>query len=130
MVQMTPRPANITNALRQFTNAMTATTSSGVTAPPQRAPIHIIACARVRSLRGNHALNAFVRFGEHPASPAPNRNRVIDIEMKFHIQPVAAVKKDHQSTTRTSTLRAPSLSPSHPVGISNSAYANPNAEKM
>ena len=37
------------------------------------------------------------------------------------VQPVAAVKNDHHSTTRMSTLRGPSRSPSQPVGISNNA---------
>ena len=49
--------------------------------------------------------------------------------MKFHAQPVAAVKNDHHSTTRRRTRRGPILSPSQPVGISNSAYARVNAEK-
>ena len=100
---------------------MTVTTSTGVNAPPHRAPIHMSACARVRSFFGSHVLNAFVRFGKQPASPIPNRKRVTHIEAKFHAHPVAAVKNDHHSTTRTSTLRAPILSPSQPVGISNSA---------
>src|SRR5687768_7922262 len=116
-------------AVRQFTNDITATTRSGVIAPPQRAPIHIIAWARVRSTLGSQVLKALVRFGKHPASPAPKRKRVIHIETKFHAQPVAAVKKDHHKTTRTRTLRAPHLSPIQPVGISKSAYANPNAIK-
>ena len=100
---------------------MTTTTSNGADAPPQRAPIHMIACARVRSRVGSQALNALVRFGKQPASPAPNRKRVTTIEARFHAQPVAAVKNDHHSTTRMSTLRGPILSPSQPVGISNSA---------
>ncbi len=61
-------------------NAITATTSSGAEAPPQRAPIHIKAWARVRSRVGSQALNALVRFGKQPASPAPNKNRVITID--------------------------------------------------
>ena len=69
------------NACRQLTNAMTITTSNGVIAPPQRAPIHRTACASVRSRFGSHALKAFVRFGKQPASPAPNRNRTTAIEM-------------------------------------------------
>src|SRR5687767_8413869 len=120
-VQTTPSSANKRNAVRQFTKDMTATTSNGVIAPPQRAPIHMTACARVRSTLGSQVLNALVRFGKQPASPAPNRNRVIHIETKFQAQPVAAVKKDHHRTTRTSTLRAPHLSPIQPVGISKSA---------
>src|SRR5262245_23183888 len=50
----TPSDAKIWNAVRQLTNDITATTSTGVNAPPQRAPIHISACARVRSARGSH----------------------------------------------------------------------------
>jgi hypothetical protein len=66
-------------------------------------------------------VNDFVMFGKQPASPAPNRKRVTHIDVKFHIQPVAAVKNDHHSTIRNSTRRGPSQSPSHPPGISNSA---------
>ena len=77
--------------------------------------------ARVRSRIGSHTPSALVRLGKQPASPAPNRKRVIHIEAKLHIQPVAAVKNDHHSTTRSSTFFAPSLSPSQPVGISNKA---------
>ena len=59
---------------------MTDTTSKGVNAPPQRAPIHMIACARVRSRLGSHALKALVKLGKQPASPAPNKNRATTIE--------------------------------------------------
>ena len=52
-------------------NAMTDTTSNGVNAPPQRAPIHMIACARVRSRLGSHALKAFVRFGKASSGDLP-----------------------------------------------------------
>ena len=50
-------------------------------------------------------------------------------ERKFHTRPVAAVKNDHSSTTRVSALRGPMRSPSHPAGISSSAYAKKKAEK-
>ena len=113
--------ANIRNAIRQLTNAMTSTTNNGAEAPPQRAPIHINACERVRSRMGSHKLRALVRFGKQPASPPPNRNRMTIMEAKFHAHPVAAVKNDHHNTTRISTLRGPILSPSQPVGISNNA---------
>src|SRR6185436_20583047 len=116
IVHTTPSSAKMWKAYRQFTNAMTATTSKGVKAPPQRAPIHMIACARLRSRNGSQALKALVRLGKHPASPAANKNRAMTIETWLHAQPVAAVKNDHHSTTRTSTLRAPILSPSQPVG--------------
>src|SRR6266851_8346809 len=111
--------AKTRKASRQLTKAMTATTSNGAEAPPQRAPIHINACARVRSLPGSQALKALVRFGKQPASPAPNKKRVATMEKWFQAPPVAAVKHDHHRTTRRSTLRGPIRSPSQPVGISN-----------
>ncbi len=77
--------------------------------------------ARVRSGLVNQSVNALVKFGKHPASPAPNMKRVTHSEAKFQAQPVAAVKTDHHSTTRMSTLRGPSQSPSRPPGISQSA---------
>ncbi len=104
--------------------------SGGVKAPPQRAKLHMMPCARTRSCGGSHVVNAFVRFGKQPASPAPNRNRVTAIDVKFHIQPVAAVKNDHQSTMRNSTRRGPIQSPIHPPGISKIAYAKANAVKI
>src|SRR5712692_9975605 len=99
----------------------THTTNSGVNAPPQRALNHISPTARLRSGRGSQLVNILVRFGKHPASPAPNRKRVTSSEARFQTQPVATVKKDHHSTTRINTLRGPILSPSQPPGISNSA---------
>src|SRR5438094_9603957 len=105
-------------------------TSSGVNAPPQRAAIHKMPCAFTRSSGGSHVVNDFVRLGKHPASPAPNINRVTTMEGKFHAHPVAAVKNDHHTTIRIRTLRAPSRSPKYPLGISKTAYAKTNAEKM
>jgi len=92
-----------------------------VKAPPQRAKVHISPCARTRSRRGSHVVKDLVRFGKQPASPAPNRKRVATSEVKLQAQPVAAVKKDHHSTIRISTLRGPIQSPSQPPGTSNSA---------
>ena len=97
-------------------------------APPQRALSHRIACARSRSRDGSHVVNALVRFGKHPASPAPKSARATTSETKFQTQPVAAVKIDHQITMRISTRRGPIRSPSHPPGISKSAYAHENTE--
>ena len=90
-------------------------------APPQRALIHMMPCARARSCCGSQMVKALVRLGKQPASPAPNRKRVTTREIWLHTQPVAAVKKDHHSTTRMRTLRGPIQSPSQPPGISNSA---------
>ena len=95
--------------------------SIGVTAPPQRAAIHMIPCARTFSCGWSQVLKALVRFGKQPASPAPKRNWLIHSDVKLHIMVTDAVKQDHHSTIRISTLRAPSRSPIHPLGISASA---------
>src|ERR1051325_10476401 len=123
----TPIAPNNTNAQRHETNPSTHATSSGVNAPPQRALNHTMPCARTRSAAGSQMLNALVMFGKQPASPMPKKKRQTTSDAMFHAQPVAAVKADHITTTRISTLRGPSTSPSQPPGISNSAYAQPNA---
>src|SRR5688572_17129160 len=109
------------NAQRQNMKPSTQTTSSNVNAPPQRALNQIMPCARTYYPRGNHNVNALVRLGKHPASPAPNKNRVTINEAWFHAQPVAAVKKDHMITTHMRTLRGPIQSPNQPPKISKSA---------
>jgi len=109
-------PPKITKPQRHLTRANTATTSSGVNAPPQRAASHMMPCARTRSPDGSHSVNAFVKFGKQPASPAPNKNRQTTRDTKFQTQPVAAVNTDHMATTRINTLRGPIQSPSQPPG--------------
>ena len=47
--------------------------------------------------------------------------RVTTMDVKLVAHPVAMVKKDHHTTIRISTWRAPNLSPRYPLGISNSA---------
>src|SRR5438046_3116645 len=116
-----PTTPNNSKACRQDMKENTHTASSGVNAPPQRALNHITPTARLRSSRGSQLLNILAKLGKHPASPAPNRKRVTSSDIRLKTQPVAAVKNDHQITTRISTLRGPILSPSQPPGISNSA---------
>src|ERR1043165_7641847 len=98
-------------ACRQDIKEKTQNTSKGVKAPPQRALNHITPRARLRSLEGSQFVNILARFGKQPASPAPNRNRVTRREIRLRVHPVAAVKNDHQSTTRVRTRRGPILSP-------------------
>src|SRR5262245_24173698 len=115
-----PSRPKISNERRQPTNCSTNTTRSGVKAPPQRADSHRMLWAFTRSSGGSQVVKALVRFGKQPASPAPKSARVTTSDRKLQVQPVAAVKNDHQTTTRVSTLRGPSLSPSQPPGISKS----------
>src|SRR5204862_7913180 len=111
------------NDQRQDTKVRTKSTSNDVNPPPQRALSHMMPCARTRSSLGNQIVNALVRFGKHPASPAPKRNRKMTSETILKAHPVAAVNADHITTTRMRTFRGPMMSPSQPPGISKSAYA-------
>src|ERR1700736_1527454 len=100
----------------------------GVTAPPQRALNALMPSARGRSLRGSQTLKDLARFGKQPDSPMPNKNRITTSDERFHAHPVAPVKNAPHRTMRNSRRREPIQSPSQPLGISNSAYANANAE--
>src|SRR5579872_5081708 len=99
------------NAWRQVITLKTRKTSGGVKAPPHRAASHMIPWARTRSGRGSQVVNARVRLGKHPASPAPNRAWVQNSDAKFHVRPVSAVNEDHQMTIRIKTRRGPIQSP-------------------
>src|ERR1044071_9576538 len=116
-----PMAPKSSKAWRQDMKEKTQTTSKGVKAPPQRALNHITPTARLRSSAGSQLVNILARLGKQPASPAPKRKRVTTSELKLRTHPVAAVKKDHQRTTRIRTLRGPILSPSQPPGISKRA---------
>src|SRR5580692_4538660 len=97
---------------------MTKLTKGGVKAPPQRAAIHTMPCARTFSRCGSQVEKILVMLGKQPASPAPKRNRVRISELRLRAHPVAAVKNDHHRTTRIKTLRGPIQSPRKPLGIS------------
>src|SRR5713101_6580335 len=126
---MIPIPPNSSKECLQVVTFNTCATRRGVNAPPQRAAIHRMPCAFTLSSGGSQVVKDLVKLGKQPASPAPNINRVVTMEAKFQAHPVAAVKNDHHTTIRISTLRAPKRSPRYPLGISNSAYARVNAEK-
>src|SRR6185436_17590234 len=128
MAQTTPSAPNRTKLLRHESQLITQMTSNGVNAPAQRALSHMIACARVRSAAGNQIMNALVRLGKQPASPAPKQNRVTTNDTRLQAYPVAAVNNDHITTTPISTFRGPIKSPSQPPGISKIAYAREKAE--
>src|SRR5215216_2105118 len=106
---------------------MIHTTSGGVIAAPNRDPACVIPCAYPRSAGSIHRESDRVAFGNAPASPAPNRNRNVDMEAKFQESAVAEVKILHQVTIQASARRGPKRSPSHPPGNWNSAYPQRNA---
>src|SRR5688572_8805992 len=123
-----PMQPNRTKLFRHESHDITQITRSGVNAPAQRALNHMNDWARVRSDAGSQIMNALVRLGKQPASPAPKRKRATTSETRFHAYPVAAVNTDHIITTRISTFRGPIQSPSQPPGISNRPYASEKAE--
>src|SRR5947207_13272718 len=102
---MMPIAPNNPNAPRHDIHENTHKTSSGVNAPPQRAPNHITPTARLRSVPGSQFLNIFARIGKQPASPAPKRNRVTNNERRLHAPPLAGVKHDPQTTTLITSFR-------------------------
>ena len=62
-----------------------------------------------------------VRLGKQPASPAPNRKRIVHSDTKFQAAPVKAVNSDQARTTWVRMRRTPSRSPKRPIGNSNRA---------
>ena len=63
------------------------------------------ACPRSRS--GNHQEKLRAMFGNAPASPAPNRNRMAMSEASPRATPVSIVNADHHSAMRVRTRRGP-----------------------
>src|SRR6266850_7297329 len=116
--QKSPSVPKIQKLARQPTAPISATASGGASAPPSRVPINVMPCARPRSLTGNHFEKLREVLGNAPASPAPNRNRNVSSETKFHASPVAIVNADHHKTIRVNTFLGPIVSPSHPLGTS------------
>ena len=106
--------------MRQGRNVNIHAINNGEYAPPPCAPMKNIPCARPRSDFGNQRENVFAEFGHAPASPIPNKKRTASKLTKFQAPAVSIVNIDHHDTIRISTLRVPTLSPHHPVGISKS----------
>ena len=71
-----------------------------------------------RSRDGNQREKLRTMFGKAPASPAPNRKRIVTSPPKLRAVPVSAVNADHHNTIRVRTRRGPRRSPSQPDGIS------------
>src|SRR6266850_2922348 len=118
IAQKKPSDPKIQKLARQPIPAMSATANGGARAPPNRVPMKVMPCARPRSLTGNHCEKLRDVLGKAPASPAPNRNRKVSSDTKFHAIPVAIVNTDHHRTIRVSTFLGPTVSPSHPLGTS------------
>src|SRR5205823_9291081 len=78
-----------------------ATSSSAIGAdsmPPMRDPRNMTPLARPRSRGGNHFEKLRAMFGNAPASPAPNRNRIATSGANPRAAPVSIVNADHHRT--------------------------------
>src|SRR5215468_7961006 len=124
-----PAAPHSTKAHRQLCICNSVKTNGAVIADPTDRPTNETLIARPCSRSGNQRETARAMFGKAPASPAPKRNRMTSSDLKPEAAPVKAVNADHHNTTRVKANRAPNRSPSHPLGISNAAYANVNALK-
>ena len=91
----------------------------GANAAPMRLAIQINDCARPVSDLGNQREITMVAFGYAPASPIPNRNRMINNMVKVLEKPVNMVNTDQERTILKSMDLGPFRSPHNPTGISN-----------
>src|SRR5438046_10323284 len=88
------------NGARHPRAAITATTSTGVTAAARREPACVMPCAKPRSVGSIQRESDRVAIGNAPASPKPNRNRKVTMDAALHASAVAEVNMDHQVTVR------------------------------
>ena len=107
-----------------------ARTMDGVIAPPRRAKLCVMPCAKPRSRTGSQNVKARVAVGNAPPSPAPTRRRNTTSEATLHDNPVMIVADAHKRLKTASTRRGPNRSDSQPPTICVPAYGYAKAEKM
>ena len=73
---------------------ISAANRNGLNAPPQRAASHSQPPARPRAAGDSQADCTRAMFGNAPASPAPNRNRIAKSDANPAANPVSAVNSD------------------------------------
>src|ERR1043166_7656283 len=118
-----PAKPKTKNGARHPYAIMIATTMVGVSAAPNREPAWVTPCAKPRSVGRIQRESDRVAMGNAPASPRPKKTWIVSIEIALHAAAVRQVNALHQVTTSDRARRAPILSPNHPPGIWNSAYA-------
>src|SRR6516162_2613305 len=84
---------------------------AGETAPPTSAMVVMSPCAGPRPCGGNQRASIRAVFGNAPASPAPNRNRISTSDQSPVAAPVRAVNTDHQTMIRHHAARAVAIAP-------------------
>ena len=118
------------NASRHPYRATIARTIGGVTAPPSRAKLWVMPCAKPRSRTGSQQVNARVAVGNAPPSPTPTSMRNATSDATLHDKPVRMVAAAHSRLSTASTRRGPNRSDIQPPTICMAAYGYANAEKM
>ena len=101
----------------------------GVIAPPRRAKLWVMPCAKPRSRTGSQKVKARVAVGNAPPSPAPTSSRKTTSDATLHDNPVMIVADAHSRLKIASTRRGPNRSDSQPPTICIPAYGYANAEK-
>jgi len=111
---ITPKTPKNTNVYLQPIESTNPATMGSANAAPIREPEKLIPWTIPLSLVGNHVYITFDKLGNAPASPAPNRNRMIRIELKLHAAAVRAVSTDQIDTIDVMETRAPTWSANLP----------------
>src|SRR5215475_1136457 len=111
---MQPKPMNGT---RQPYRTSMNTTNGGVNAPPNREPACVKPCTNPRSAGRTQRDSDLVAIGKAPASPTPNRKRIVAMDIAPHAAAVSEVKSDHHVTMMEKARRGPIQSPNQPPGI-------------
>src|SRR5215471_5309958 len=107
MHQSAPRIPNSKKGHRHPWCLIRKKTTGALPAAPTANPMNETLSARPCCDGGNQREIVRVVLGTAPASPAPNRNRMMIREAKPAVTPVNAVNIDHHSTIRVSAFLVP-----------------------
>jgi hypothetical protein len=109
-------PSTMNDARHPY-RATTASTMGGVTAPPSRAQLCVMPCAKPRSRAGSHQVNARVAVGNAPPSPMPTSTRQTTSDSTLQDRPVRMVAAAQSKLSAARTRRGPNRSDAHPPAI-------------
>ena len=111
---MTPRK---TKDSRQPYHATIPITTGGATAPPRRAKLCVMPCAKPRSVIGNQNVKARVAVGNAPPSPMPRTKRNAISAPSPQAKPHRIVAAAQIRLSTVSTSLGPNLSAHQPPKI-------------
>ena len=112
--KITPR---IKKVMRQPYSVINQATTGKENAAPRRDPEKFIPVTIPLSFKGIQLQIALDMPGKAPASPAPNKKRTINNDIKFHAKPVKAVKIDQIVTIDANIFLGPKRSTNIPDGV-------------